>query len=67
MIWIMWRQKNYVIKKGTVELEEYRKLKEELASKYSDDRKMYTAIKNEFIQNIISLYKKIIQNNIVNT
>ena len=50
------------LKKGTVELEEYRKLKEELASKYSDDRKMYTASKNEFIQNIISLYKK--ENNI---
>ena len=50
------------LKKGTVELEEYRKLKEELSNKYNDDRKMYTASKNEFIQNIISLYKK--ENNI---
>lgn len=41
---------------------EYKNLKEELCEKYSDDRKSYTASKNDFIQNIISLYKK--ENNI---
>ena len=42
--------------------EEYKILKEELSKKYADDRKSYTASKNDFIQNIISLYKK--ENNI---
>ena len=61
------RYENFVYFKAYLEshkekVEEYSKLKEELSSKYSDDRKMYTARKNEFIQNIISLYKK--ENNI---
>lgn len=38
-------------------IEEYQKLKEELAIKYKDDRKNYTSSKNDFIQNIIKLYK----------
>ena len=42
---------------------EYQNLKEELCKKYSDDRKSYTASKNEFIQNIINLYKNEIMHN----
>lgn len=34
-------------------VKEYEELKEELAKKYADDRKMYTSSKNEFIQNIL--------------
>lgn len=57
------RYENFVYFKEYLEthpemLEEYKKLKEELCEKYSDDRKSYTASKNDFIQNIISLYKK---------
>ena len=37
---------------------EYEKLKEELAEKYKDDRKMYTASKNDFIQKILENAKK---------
>ena len=36
---------------------EYEKLKEELAEKYKDNRKMYTASKNEFIQKILEKAK----------
>lgn len=56
------RYENFVYFKEYLEshpekIEEYRKLKEELSQKYSDDRKRYTNGKNEFIQNIINLYK----------
>lgn len=37
---------------------EYEKLKEELAKKYKDDRKMYTASKHEFIQKILEKAKQ---------
>ena len=40
----------------------YKNLKEELSLKFSDDRKSYTAGKNDFIQNIIQLYK--VENNL---
>ena len=36
---------------------EYEKLKKELAIKYADDRKMYTASKNDFIQGILKKAK----------
>lgn len=36
-------------------LQEYEDLKKDLAEKYSDDRKMYTASKNEFIQKVLKL------------
>lgn len=36
---------------------EYEKLKEELAEKYKDNRKMYTASKHEFIQKILEKAK----------
>lgn len=36
-------------------LQEYESLKEELAKKYADNRKMYTSSKNDFIQNILKL------------
>jgi len=61
------RYENFVYFKKYLEshpekIEEYKKLKEELSEKYSNDRKSYTASKNDFIQNIISLYKQ--ENNI---
>lgn len=34
-------------------IEQYQTLKEELASKYKNDRKMYTASKNEFIKMVL--------------
>lgn len=37
---------------------EYEKLKKELAIKYADDRKMYTASKNDFIQGILKKAKE---------
>lgn len=37
-------------------VKEYEDLKKELSVKFSDDRKSYTASKNEFIQNILRLY-----------
>ena len=37
---------------------EYEKLKEVLAKKYKDDRKMYTASKHEFIQKILEKAKQ---------
>lgn len=57
------RYDNFVYFKRSLEshpekIVEYQKLKEELSKKYSNDRKSYTASKNDFIQNIISLYKK---------
>lgn len=33
---------------------DYQKLKEELSKKYADDRKKYTASKNEFFSNVLS-------------
>lgn len=61
------RYNNFVYFKKYLEshpekITEYRNLKEELCEKYSDDRKSYTSSKNDFIQNIISLYKE--ENNI---
>lgn len=38
---------------------EYENLKKELAIKYADDRKMYTASKNDFIQGILKKAKEI--------
>ena len=35
-------------------LREYEDLKNKLAEKYAEDRKMYTASKNEFIQKVIN-------------
>ena len=39
-------------------IEEYERLKKDLAKQYSDDRKKYTAAKNEFIQNVLKLAQK---------
>ena len=39
-------------------IEEYCKLKQELALKYADDRKQYTANKSSFINNVIELAKE---------
>lgn len=39
-------------------LEEYEKLKIELANKYPNDRKLYTQSKNDFIQRVIELASK---------
>ena len=57
------RHHNFVYFKSYLEshpekIIEYQTLKEELCKKYSNDRKSYTASKNDFIQNIINLYKK---------
>jgi len=57
------RYENFIYFKNYLEshpekIIEYKNLKEELSKKYSDDRKSYTASKNDFIQNIINLYKK---------
>ena len=40
------------------ELKAYENLKKELAIKFKDDRKSYTASKNEFITDIINKAKK---------
>lgn len=39
-------------------IDEYCNLKQELALKYADDRKKYTASKSSFINNVINLAKK---------
>lgn len=39
-------------------IEKYCSLKQELASKYADDRKSYTAGKNDFITSVINLAKE---------
>ena len=39
-------------------VEEYKNLKEELATKYADDRKMYTSSKNDFITNVLEEARK---------
>lgn len=44
--------RNY-LRNNITALEAYEKLKEDLANKYADNRKMYTASKNEFIKKII--------------
>ena len=36
----------------------YEKLKKDLAKQFSDDRKKYTAAKNDFIQNVLKLAQK---------
>lgn len=36
-------------------VKEYEQLKEKLAEKYADNRKMYTSSKNEFIQSVIKI------------
>lgn len=46
------------LEKHPEKIVEYKELKEKLANLYSEDRKQYTACKNNFIQNIISLYKE---------
>ena len=57
------RYKNVILfrdylRKNVEEKNEYEKLKKELAEKYKDDRKMYTASKNDFIQKILQKAKK---------
>ena len=37
-------------------LKKYEKLKKELSIKYANDRKMYTSLKNDFIQNVLNNY-----------
>lgn len=49
--------RNYMLKHPE-EVINYQNLKEHLASIYSDNRKMYTSSKNEYIQNILELAKK---------
>lgn len=44
--------KNYLINHPET-LKEYEKLKKDLAKKYADNRKMYTASKNDFIQSVL--------------
>ena len=39
-------------------VEAYEKLKKDLATQFSDDRKKYTAAKNDFIQNVLKLAQK---------
>lgn len=46
------------LRKNLEEKNEYEKLKKELAKKYKDNRKMYTASKNDFIQRILQKAKK---------
>ena len=48
--------RNYLRENKDVMLE-YEKLKLELAEKYSDNRKMYTSSKNDFIKNLIKCAK----------
>ena len=43
------------LRKNIWALEKYEVLKKDLAVKYADDRKKYTASKNEFINEIIKL------------
>jgi len=57
------RYENFVyfkkyLEKHPEKIVEYKELKEKLANLYSEDRKQYTSCKNDFIQNIISLYKE---------
>lgn len=57
------RYKNTIIfrdylKKNLEDKKEYEKLKQELAEKYNNNRKMYTASKHEFIQKILEKAKK---------
>lgn len=49
--------KRYLLEHPEV-IREYEKLKEELAEKFENDRKQYTAGKNEFIQNILEKARK---------
>ena len=49
---IMFR--NY-LRKHKETLKEYEELKNNLAEKYANDRKMYTASKDEFIQNVLKM------------
>lgn len=37
-------------------LKKYEKLKKELSIKYANDRKIYTSLKNDFIQNVLNNY-----------
>lgn len=43
------------LRKNVWALEKYEELKKDLAEKYADDRKKYTAFKNEFIKEILKL------------
>ena len=52
------RWKNIVSQIGNIGHEEYENLKKELSIKYADDRKMYTASKNDFIQGILKKAKE---------
>ena len=46
--------RNY-LRKHKETLKEYQELKNNLAEKYANDRKMYTASKDEFIQKVIKM------------
>lgn len=48
--------RDYLINNPEV-LKKYEKLKQKLAIKYPNDRKMYTSSKNEFITNILNIIK----------
>ena len=57
------RYENFIYFKKYLEnhpekIEEYNRLKIYLANKYSNDRKIYTASKHDFIQKVIQLYKE---------
>ena len=52
--------RNYMLKHPE-EVINYQNLKEHLASIYSDNRKMYTSSKNDYIQNILKLAKEEIE------
>lgn len=49
--------KNYLINHPET-LKEYEKLKKDLAKKHADNRKMYTASKNDFIQSVLKAAEK---------
>ena len=49
--------KNYLLEHKEY-IEKYEELKEDLSIKYEDDREKYTSLKNDFIQEVISLYKE---------
>lgn len=49
--------RNYLLKHPEI-VKKYEDLKKELAEKYADNRKMYTASKNDFIQEVLKAAEK---------
>jgi len=49
--------RDYLLKHPEI-VQQYETLKKDMALKFKEDRKKYTAAKNEFIQNILDLAKK---------